>query len=82
VIKKGVNEFGFGGEDDQAVPEADAAMEEEKKTIMIWFSLNSLRKFHSRYLVHLEFCLKKALVWLPTGNVRLIEFFFLIYKTF
>ncbi|KAL9320053.1 hypothetical protein ACSQ67_011892 [Phaseolus vulgaris] len=51
VVKKGVNEFGFGGEDDQAVPEADAAMEEEKKTIMIWFSLNSLRKFHSRYLV-------------------------------
>lgn len=32
--KKRVNEFGFGGEDDQAVvsAETDAATEEEKKT--------------------------------------------------
>ena len=32
--KKRVNEFGFGGEDDQAVDsaEVDAAKEEEKKT--------------------------------------------------
>ncbi|WVZ20022.1 hypothetical protein V8G54_007344 [Vigna mungo] len=32
VDKKRVNEFGFGGEDDQAVAETDAAKEEEKKT--------------------------------------------------
>jgi len=32
VDKKRVNEFGFGGEDDQAVAETDPAKEEEKKT--------------------------------------------------
>lgn len=37
--KKRVNEFGFGGEDDQAVAETDAAKEEEKKTN--WFGFLS-----------------------------------------
>ncbi|KAK7333219.1 hypothetical protein VNO80_29984 [Phaseolus coccineus] len=35
VVKKCVNEFGFGGEDDQAVPEADSAKEEEEKKTII-----------------------------------------------
>lgn len=39
VDKKRVNEFGFGGEDDQAVAETDAAKEEEKKTN--WFGFLS-----------------------------------------
>lgn len=79
VDKKRVNEFGFGGEDDQAVAETDAAKEEEKKTN--WFGfLNCSRKFDSTWYcriqrgiiyfsppfvtdLHLEFYLKKALVW-------------------